>query len=1188
MKKTLALITTVIFLISLVPMGVYGEAAPIEILNMDFNHPIKGQMAAATFSAYSDAAPTTSIAVENSAMKVELESEWSNDNGVKTDVTDAVKKAITSGDTVELSYSVQTWAWKGDNGINQSKGFLLVGDTIVDLAAGPEEAADGDACVILGSNTVEFGVDDKIYLCFTHGASTQVYDDIVLTGYKNEGTGGGDDGQEWEICYDEEFVSEGTKEDTDWVAGNDRATAVQKEWGVLVGNDDGASYEITDLVKGGMQLKVETAVGVNTDKQKITASVSVIKNDVEEIYNDGESQFAVSSDLVNDSWGGSTLYNPVSFTATLPDRISASAKVYVNISFPAGYYKIDFVKLYANSATIGGGGEEAFTSLKSAQNATGSFFPPTAKTVLLHDFGAEGAQQLAQYTAYKTEFSSDPAIKSGAASFAFASDWSADNGVTIDLTEVFTQSVPVGTPVRVSFSIKANYWGTNPGDATVDATFNMGSEAYKVISFAPSEVTTSLTHNVSGVCTQGAQEGDSVKLSITQKSGGFVLDNIRLEIPYDTAKVYDIAVASDYELPGYVYVSYGDSDEAYEADVKWEDYDGVSPVVYGLVTGMEGVKAKAIITSSATLIYEQSGECGVTSVSVGTDAPAQYDKALVVDNLNNWNIMSSFKSDTITAQPSLLTAPIKESDNNDGTVTIEGSLGSENASKNISLAVTKGDKVVWFNQVLTAKDGTYKVNVPLSETGNLTVYAGNLYTGKAYSYTFPYASSTDFNGLKEKIAQTDDLSTLFETGEDAQKNRDILGATLFPQFDTLTNESDKSFIYAKLKREIPSLNRADAASLFDGYTALTKINSDAKTSELVTLLEASDKFFGIQDAKIYSDLKSFDSTELKDVLDYIRLAKPNTPAKGKDVILGSALSVGIKNAPYYTEAGKLLSDNSALFTPYGVNVTSLSMGVCMDVMEQCTAYNSLETLAKKVGSLISADSNPNQGPVGGGGGGGGGAPSAPPTLNKEQTTTVYTDTPNKQVEPIPAPPVDDGRNFSDLTEEVVWAIDSINNLAEAGILSGFEDGTFRPRELVTREEFVAMLAKALGAQSGYTSDFWDVPAGKWSYDAVSFAYSTGIVKGMGYNYFGAAQAITRQDLAVMTYMALWQSGKIPPRGNGLSFSDSYYIANYAADAIASLNKAGIITGKGDNRFAPGDFATRAEAAVILERIIQYK
>ena len=102
MKRALALITTVIFLISLVPMGVYGEAAPIEILNMDFDHPVKGQMAAATFSAYSDAAPTTSIAVENSAMKVELESEWSNDNGVKTDVTDAVKKAITSGDTVEL------------------------------------------------------------------------------------------------------------------------------------------------------------------------------------------------------------------------------------------------------------------------------------------------------------------------------------------------------------------------------------------------------------------------------------------------------------------------------------------------------------------------------------------------------------------------------------------------------------------------------------------------------------------------------------------------------------------------------------------------------------------------------------------------------------------------------------------------------------------------------------------------------------------------------------------------------------------------------------------------------------------------------------------------------------------------------------------------------------------------------
>jgi len=241
MKRIIALITTLIFLISIVPFSVMAEATPIEILNMDFNHPVKGQIAAATYSAYSDEAPAQKISVENSAMKVEMESDWDNNNGVKTNITDAVKNAISSGDILEISYSVQTWAWNGDSTVNKSTAFVLAGENIIELASGPDSAEDGDACQLTGSNVVEFGADDTIYLCFTHGASVQVYDDIILNGYKNETPGGGDDtpGDEpgddtaWDIIYDEEFVSEGTREDTEWVSMGDKSTSVQKEWGVL-------------------------------------------------------------------------------------------------------------------------------------------------------------------------------------------------------------------------------------------------------------------------------------------------------------------------------------------------------------------------------------------------------------------------------------------------------------------------------------------------------------------------------------------------------------------------------------------------------------------------------------------------------------------------------------------------------------------------------------------------------------------------------------------------------------------------------------------------------------------------------------------------------------------------------------------------------------------------------------------
>ena len=280
----------------------------------------------------------------------------------------------------------------------------------------------------------------------------------------------------------------------------------------------------------------------------------------------------------------------------------------------------------------------------------------------------------------------------------------------------------------MSFSIKASYWGSNPGDSTVDANLNISGTNYKVISYAPPETTTSVTYHVSGVCNQGVTDDDTVKLNITQKSGSFTLDNVKIEIPYNTINVYDIAVADEYDLPDYVYVSYGDSNEQYEADVKWEDYDG-SHVVYGVLSGVDGAKAKAIFTSSAVMVFEQDGSCYTTNVPVGADASSGYDKAIVIDNMTNWNIMSSFTGDVITAGKSTVNAPISISDNNDGSVTFEGSLGKENADNSVLAAICKGDKVVWFNQVAVAADGTYKISVPLSETGSLTAYVGSLYDG---------------------------------------------------------------------------------------------------------------------------------------------------------------------------------------------------------------------------------------------------------------------------------------------------------------------------------------------------------------------------------------------------------------------------------------------------------------------------
>ena len=72
----------------------------------------------------------------------------------------------------------------------------------------------------------------------------------------------------------------------------------------------------------------------------------------------------------------------------------------------------------------------------------------------------------------------------------------------------------------------------------------------------------------------------------------------------------------------------------------------------------------------------------------------------------------------------------------------------------------------------------------------------------------------------------------------------------------------------------------------------------------------------------------------------------------------------------------------------------------------------------------------------------------------------------------------------------------------------------------------------------------------------------------------------------MIYNAMLKKG-YQPKGTELAFADSDSIANYAKTAVAELFGTGIITGVGDNSFDPNGEATRAQAAVIIFRALEY-
>ena len=177
-------------------------------------------------------------------------------------------------------------------------------------------------------------------------------------------------------------------------------------------------------------------------------------------------------------------------------------------------------------------------------------------------------------------------------------------------------------------------------------------------------------------------------------------------------------------------------------------------------------------------------------------------------------------------------------------------------------------------------------------------------------------------------------------------------------------------------------------------------------------------------------------------------------------------------------------------------------------------------------------------------------------------------------------------SFGD-TASVVWAIDSIEALAARGIVSGVAENAFAPNRPVTRAEFTRMIVGALDLpQAGATSTFTDVRQGEWYYDAIASAQQLGIVDGLPNGSFGWNDPISRQEMAAMAYRVLAQAGVALQAGQiEATFADSGSIAAYAQEAIRALHEAGALNGRGDGAFDPQGTATRAEAAVMLYRML---
>ena len=184
--------------------------------------------------------------------------------------------------------------------------------------------------------------------------------------------------------------------------------------------------------------------------------------------------------------------------------------------------------------------------------------------------------------------------------------------------------------------------------------------------------------------------------------------------------------------------------------------------------------------------------------------------------------------------------------------------------------------------------------------------------------------------------------------------------------------------------------------------------------------------------------------------------------------------------------------------------------------------------------------------------------------------------------------------FKDVTASYdSWATVQIDSLYSRGIVQG-SGGYYRPSSKITRGDFMLMLYRAFGL-SKYASKadktFKDVSQSSYYYDAVCIAKGLGIAKGDEKGRFNPNANLTRQDAMTLVDRTMDVLGKNLKDGTASDlskFTDRSAISSYAYTSVATLVKAGAITGytqNGVTKFKPKENLSRAEMAVILYRVM---
>ena len=480
-------------------------------------------------------------------------------------------------------------------------------------------------------------------------------------------------------------------------------------------------------------------------------------------------------------------------------------------------------------------------------------------------------------------------------------------------------------------------------------------------------------------------------------------------------------------------------------------------------------------------------------------------------------------------------------------------------------------KILRIKEATAESDGSFSTRIPIGESLSDGQYiivqisgGGKNHVSSSYIRMFKTAQAIE----DEILGEFQDASTS-EMGALLKEYELLLGVNLDEEYKSNKTMIHNLFVSVRDKDILQFESLNDILKAWDYAQSLLKLSKNPTTQDVEEFIEN------------YEELIDYDFSEENE--DYTQMAEevhsltagifaesaPDSMNKVKET-LEQSVALSMVNSKNGTTVSPVIQKYAGIlgisyddyenycekYGEYEVNKAFVGQDF-KNTIEVTTAFEN------RIDTLKNGETN----------NGGGGAPSS-----SHDSNWITKDDNSGSVAPKPTFTV----KYSDL-QTTHWAYYAVAALSEKGVINGFSDGSFKPDETVTREQFVKMIVNAFGINGEGEFSFEDIENERWSAPFIRKAIACGITKGVSESLFAPEADVTRQDAAVMLHR-ICKVNNIALSGEA-TLIDAEIVSNYAKESVNALAGAGVINGFDDGNFKPFEALTRGQAAKLIYALV---